>query len=124
MGETVAEGCRLAPQTPVFRAQGEGLGEAAQDTGDGCPSADSDNGCFVRNGACVGNAASGLSQETHFCSRPAVDSARMLERLSSPSPRPTGPAACVGGSHRPGMAVPSGLPGMLMGLMGTGWEML
>ena len=49
----------------------------------------------------------------------------MPSPLKFTQPPPTPPrAARVGGSHRTGMAVPSGLPGMLMGLMGSGWEMV
>lgn len=66
--------------------------------GDGRIFADVDNGCFVRSGACVGNAALGLTQETRLLFQACVDSAGTLgpsplPELAEPLPTFPGPAA-------------------------------
>lgn len=62
--------------------------------GDGCIFGDVDNGCFVRSGACAGNKALGLSQETRLLVQARVDSARTLRPsplLELAEPLPTFP---------------------------------
>lgn len=66
--------------------------------GDGRIFGDVDNGCFVRSGACVGNAALGLTQETRLLFQARVDSAGTLgpsplPELAEPLPTFPGPAA-------------------------------